>query len=230
MSIDHPSAADRIVLDGPAIEAEGLADWRVLHGVLHARFATGDFNAGVTLVQAIGAAADEMDHHPDVDLTYPRVDVRLSSHDVGGVTRRDVILARAISEMAARLGAKSTPEVTSVLELALDTADHAEIKPFWRVVLGYSGSDAPDELVDPTGKRPTIWFQTTGTTTPREAPHQRWHLDLRVPPEVVDDRIAAAVAAGGTLVSDEHAPMFWVLADPQGNRACLTTWQGRDGA
>ncbi|WP_323793151.1 VOC family protein [Nocardioides sp.] len=224
MSIDD---ADRIVLDGPAIEAEGLADWRVLHGVLHARFRTGGFNAGVTLVQAIGAAADEMDHHPDVDLTYPSVDVRLSSHDVGGVTRRDVILARAISEMAVRLGAKSGPEVTSVLELALDTHDLEEIKPFWRAVLGYADSEAPDELVDPTGKRPTIWFQESA---PHETPHQRWHLDLRVPPEVVEGRIAAAVAAGGTLVGDEAAPMFWVLADPQGNQVCLTTWQGRERA
>jgi 4a-hydroxytetrahydrobiopterin dehydratase len=56
----------------------------------------------------------------------------------------------------------------------------------------------------------------------------RFHLDVRVPPDVVDDRIAAALAAGGTLVSDEHAPRFWVLADPQGNRACLTTGRGRD--
>lgn len=224
MSIDE---ADRIVLDGPAIEAEGLADWRVLHGVLHARFETGGFNAGVTLVQAIGAAADEMNHHPDVDLTYPCVDVRLSSHDVGGVTRRDVVLARTISEMAARLDTTARPEVASVLELALDTPDHAAIAPFWAAVLGYEPTDRPDELVDPTGKRPTIWFQQS---EPHDAPHQRWHLDLRVPPEVVEARIAAAIEAGGRLVSDAEAPRFWVLADPQGNQACLTTWQGRTRA
>ena len=41
-------------------------------------------------------------------------------------------------------------------------------------------------------------------------------------------KTGAAVAAGGTLVSDAAAPAFWVLADPQGNKACLTTWQGRD--
>ena len=224
MSIDD---ADRIVLDGPAIEAEALADWRVLHGVLHARFETGGFNAGVTLVQAIGTAADEMNHHPDVDLTYPRVDVRLSSHDVGGVTRRDVVLARVISEMAARLDATSRPETTSVLELALDTPDHDEIAPFWCAVLGYERTVRPDELVDPTGKGPTLWFQGT---EPHETPRQRWHLDLRVPPEVVDARIAAAIEAGGRLVSDAEAPRFWVLADPQGNQACLTTWQGRKHA
>lgn len=224
MSIDE---ADRIVLDGPAIEAEELADWRVLLGVLHARFETGGFNHGVKLVQAIGAAADEMDHHPDVDLTYPHVDVRLSSHDVGGVTRRDVILARVISEMAARLEFRARPELTSVLELALDTPDHEEIKPFWCAVLGYERTAQPDELVDPTGQHPTLWFQTC---EPHETPRQRWHLDLRVPPEVVESRIAAALEAGGTLVSDAEAPKFWVLADPQGNQMCLTTWQTRTHA
>ena len=224
MSIDD---ADRIVLDGPQIEAEALADWRVLHGVLHARFETGDFNAGITLTKAIGAAADEMNHHPDVDLTYPCVDIRLSSHDVGGVTRRDIVLARVISEMASRLGYSSRPGATSVLELALDTPDHEQIKPFWRAVLGYEASKAPDELVDPTGKHPTIWFQES---EPHETPHQRWHLDLRVPPELVEARIAAAIEAGGRLVADDEAPKFWVLADPQGNRVCLTTWQGRTHA
>ena len=39
--------------------------------------------------------------------------------------------------------------------------------------------------------------------------------------------LADALAAGGTLVTDEHAPRFWVLADPQGNKACLTTGRGR---
>jgi 4a-hydroxytetrahydrobiopterin dehydratase len=45
---------------------------------------------------------------------------------------------------------------------------------------------------------------------------------------VVEGRIAAAIEAGGELVDDTAAPAFWVLADPQGNRACLTTWQGRE--
>jgi 4a-hydroxytetrahydrobiopterin dehydratase len=46
----------------------------------------------------------------------------------------------------------------------------------------------------------------------------------------VRPRIDAALAAGGTLVTEEHAPAFWVLADADGNRACLTTWQDRTHA
>ncbi|GAA0971667.1 hypothetical protein ENKNEFLB_02528 [Nocardioides aquaticus] len=48
-----------------------------------------------------------------------------------------------------------------------------------------------------------------------------------MPPEVAPERIAAAVAAGGELVDDSAASAFWVLADAQGNRACVTTWEGR---
>ena len=48
-----------------------------------------------------------------------------------------------------------------------------------------------------------------------------------VDPAEAEARIAAALAAGGTLVSDAEAPSFWVLADPDGNRVCLCTWQQR---
>ncbi|MGN6162223.1 MAG: VOC family protein, partial [Marmoricola sp.] len=58
-------------------------------------------------------------------------------------------------------------------------------------------------------------------------PRQRFHLDLTVPPEVASERIAAAVAAGGTVVDDEVAPRFVVLADPQGNKVCVCTHVGR---
>ena len=207
------------------VEAEGLADWRILFAELHARFETGSFVKGLELVNRIGAAAEESNHHPDIDLSYPRVVVRLTSHDTGGVTRRDVDLARTISQYAAELGATADPTAVQVLEIGLDSADHAEIKPFWAAVLGLQPSEQDDvELFDGSGRLPTLWFQETD---PHDEPRQRFHLDIRVPPEVAEVRIQAALDAGGTLVSDERAPRFWVLADPQGNKCCVTTWQGR---
>ncbi|WP_134767294.1 4a-hydroxytetrahydrobiopterin dehydratase [Nocardioides sp. 1609] len=219
---------DTTLLSGHDVEAELLADWRILFSRLHGRFETGDFATGVKLVEGIGAAADEMDHHPDVDLTYPRVDVRLSSHDVGGVTMRDVRLARTITDLAGRLGATARPDEVSVLEVGLDTWDFAEVKPFWAALLGYESNDRfEDELVDPDGTMPTIWAQDAER---HDRPQQRWHFDLRVPPEVAERRVKQAIEAGGTLVSDERAPAFWVLADAQGNQACITTWLGRNPA
>ena len=209
---------------------ERLDDWRMLIDRLHASFDTGDFVGAVRLVDAITVAAEEMDHHPDLDVSYGRLDVRLLSHDVGGVTSRDVALARTISELARAAGATPRPERTSVLELALDSADEAEVRPFWAALLDYDTVEAwgEQQLRDATGRRASIWFQPTEEHEAHEVPRQRWHLDLRIPPEVVEGRIAAAIAAGGELVDDSAAPAYWVLADPQGNRACLTTWQGRE--
>ena len=74
----------------------GLDGWLHAPGALLTRIRTGDFATGLRLVDAIGEAAESMNHHPDLTLTYPHVEVRLTSHDAGGVTERDVRLAAAI--------------------------------------------------------------------------------------------------------------------------------------
>ena len=207
------------LLSGDQIDQLGLDDWRPMYGAIEARFSTGDFATGLRLVAAIGQAAEEAQHHPDVELRHGHVDVLLTSSDVGGKTMRDVDLARRISQIAADVGVAADPSVVQRLELALDTWDVEEVRPFWAAVLAVEES-GDDEVTDPSRRVPTIWFQQC---EPHAQPHQRFHLDLRVAPEAVDDRIAAALAAGGTLVSDREAPRFWVLADPQGNQVCLCT-------
>lgn len=205
---------------------EGLADWRMMFQTLETRFATADFATGLELVARIGAAAEELGHHPELDLRFPSLHVRLISRDVFGVTARDVELARRISALAAEAGVAADPAAVEVVELALDTADFAEVKPFWRAVLGYDDHPLHDrEVRDLAGTGPALWFQRTDA---HDVPRQRFHLDVRVPPEVAGPRIDAALAAGGTLVSEEHAPAFTVLADAQGNKACITTGLGRD--
>lgn len=217
--------ADRTLLTPHDIEAADLADWRPLFSTLEARFATGDFATGLALVDRIGAAAEDANHHPDVVLSYPQVVVRLSSHDVGGLTRRDVALARTISGYAAEAGVSASVDALSAVEVAIDTTDRDRIAPFWAAVLGYPAPDpGAQELVDPAGLLQTIWFQTA---EPHDTPRQRFHYDVRVPPEQAQARIDAALAAGGTMDSVAAAPAFWVLADGDGNKACVTTWQGR---
>jgi 4a-hydroxytetrahydrobiopterin dehydratase len=208
------------------VEAAGLSDWRQLFEALHTRFLTGSFETGLRLVTRIGELAEEANHHPDVDLRYPHVNVSLCSHDVFAVTSRDLDLARQISDAAAELEVRADPAATAVVEIALDTWDHEEIKPFWAAVLGMTDHPHHDqELRDLAGTQPTVWFQHTDA---HDEPRQRFHLDIRVPPEVADGRIAAALAAGGVLVSDEQAPRFTVLADAQGNKVCVTTGLQRD--
>lgn len=218
------SGQGRLTSAQVAAEA-GLDDWRMLFAKLHASFRTDDFAAALRLVDAVGAVAEELDHHPDLELGWGRVRVVTWSHDADGVTARDVRLARRVSELAAEQGARAEPAAVQVLELALDTSDAARVRPFWKAVLGLADSPFHEgELVDPDGRVPTLWFQDTAE---HEPPRQRFHLDVRVPPEVAEQRVAAALAAGGTLESDAHAPTFWVLADPDGNHACVTTWLGR---
>jgi len=93
------------------LEAFGVDDWRVVSGVACAYFATGSFRAGVALVDAIGVLADVANHHPDVDLRYPSVVVRLMTHDVDGLSSRDVELARQISAAARDLGVRDNYKV-----------------------------------------------------------------------------------------------------------------------
>jgi 4a-hydroxytetrahydrobiopterin dehydratase len=208
------------------VQEEGLADWVLVVRAIEARYETNGFATGLELVARIGAAAEEADHHPDVTLTWPTVLVRLWSHDARGVTERDVVLARRISAIAQELGVAATPARTQNLELCLDTADIQATGPFWAAVLGYEWDEENLEIVDPDGRMPTAWFQQTdapGEST-RE-PRQRWHLDIHVDPTVAHQRIEAALAAGGVLVSDEEAPSFTILADGEGNRVCVCTWQ-----
>ena len=97
---------DKTVLTEAEVAGEQLVAWTydaADGGSLGVRFDTGDFATGLRLVNSVGELAEAENHHPDVELTYPSVGVRLASHDVGGVTARDVRMARSISERAAAI-------------------------------------------------------------------------------------------------------------------------------
>lgn len=208
-------------LTGQQIADEKLDGWAHLLDGLQTRIVTPDFATGLALVNAIGAVAEELDHHPDLDLRYTSVGIRLTSHDTGGVTGRDIRLARRIETLATAAGLTTDRTGVSRLELGLDSPDAAQVADFWAAVL--AGETRREEVVDPAGALPTVWFQRSGS----EEPRQRWHFDVWIDPGQVQSRIAAALAAGGTLVSDAHAPSYWVLADAEGNRVCFCTWQER---
>lgn len=84
--------------------AQGHPEWRVEDGKLVAVYATGSFSAGAEFVARMARLADDLNHHPDVELTYPRVTVRTISHDVGHLTARDEELAAGISQLAESMG------------------------------------------------------------------------------------------------------------------------------
>ncbi|PZR51562.1 pterin-4-alpha-carbinolamine dehydratase [Xylanimonas oleitrophica] len=210
--------------------ADGTGDWRSL-GPAYALFRTGTFQAGARLVARIAEVADELGRHPDVDLRGGTVTVRLGSHEVGGLSARDVELARRISAAAAGMGVEADPSGVQQTQLGVDALAGGRVQPFWRALLGYDerpGEEAVREeeaapsLVDPRGRGLDVWFPRGDS--PRTE-HNRLHLDVFVPDDVAQERVEAALAAGGHLVTDRWAPSWWVLADPEGNEAAVCTWQ-----
>jgi 4a-hydroxytetrahydrobiopterin dehydratase len=214
--------------------------------------------AAAVAAMAAAACGPDADGHLRLDLRPDRVELSLQDRAADEVTRRDAELAEVITGAVASLGAAIASPVTAspvtaspdpaspdagrspvaaaggrrpvqMLELAIDALDIAAVLPFWRAVLGYSDEPAPDgppsAIVDPAGQLPAVWFQQMDAPRPQR---NRIHFDVTVAHDEAEPRVRAALAAGGVLVSNSAAPSFWVLADAEGNEACVCTWLGRD--
>lgn len=216
---------------GEQIADAQLGQWRKLAQGLHARYLVDGFGTAARFVAAVGEAGDELGHHPRVSIGDGYVDLELvtdnavyrddegSEHVVEWVTQQDVDLARRITGIAADHALAADPGSVSEIELGLDTADSAAIAPVWAALLTGTaeaqGWGSPsDEIRDATGRVPNLWF---GEADGHEQPRQRFHVEVYVAPEVAAQRIAAAVAAGGTVLDDSGAPSLTVIADQDGN-------------
>jgi 4a-hydroxytetrahydrobiopterin dehydratase len=220
-----------------ASEAVSDLGWRFLLGTVRTSIKIDSLNRGAELAQTIiGACGPGTDRHLRLDLRPERLVLTLQSAQHAAVTDRDVELAKKITGAVRAVGADTTPEINAdalrsvqIIEIAIDALDIASIRPFWKAILGYTdeaGADGPqDPLIDPVGQAPSIWFQQMDRPRPQR---NRIHLDICVPHDEAQRRVATAVEAGGRLVSADRAPAFVVLADAEGNEACVTTWQGRD--
>ena len=78
-----------------------LPGWRREGEFIHHTFRFPDFAAAFAFMTAVAVDAEELDHHPDWSNVYDRVEVRLSTHDAGGLTRLDLELAGRIDARAA---------------------------------------------------------------------------------------------------------------------------------
>ncbi|WP_407280540.1 4a-hydroxytetrahydrobiopterin dehydratase [Aromatoleum evansii] len=81
-----------------------LSDWALVPGrdAITRSIRFKDFNAAFGFMARVALKAEKMDHHPEWFNVYNRVDITLSTHDAGGLTERDVALARFIDQAAAR--------------------------------------------------------------------------------------------------------------------------------
>jgi 4a-hydroxytetrahydrobiopterin dehydratase len=217
-----------------ASDAVTSLGWRLVLGELRTEVLTGSLPLAAD-VAARAATAAGAQGHLRMDVRADRVILSLQSAEAGWVTEQDVELARTISAMVDEMRLEAVGRngrngrSVQVLEIGIDTLDAAAIRPFWRAVLGYAdepGRSGPwDGLIDPLGQGPAVWFQRMDAPRPQR---NRIHFDVSVPHDEAEPRIQAALAAGGRMINDTEAPAFWVLADADGNEACVTTWQGRD--
>jgi 4a-hydroxytetrahydrobiopterin dehydratase len=200
------------------------AGWRLLLGDLCTQAAAGS-------IRQAAAAAAELTAGAPGDGTQLRLDVRpdrllVTLADVlrnGRASAASVADAETLSARLRKLGLTPEPASAQTAEIAIDALDIPAVLPFWRAALGYV-DESDDAIIDPAGKGPSFWFQQMDAPRPQR---NRIHIDVVVPHDQAQDRIQATLAAGGKLVYDTEAPAFWVLADPEGNEACICTWRAR---
>ena len=213
--------------------SDAVADigWRLILSALRTQAPVNSLDQALAVATAARFACGESaDQHLRIDARANEVSFALQDEPSGQVLPVDLELARAISDALLQLGVvtgwSGAQRSVQTLEIAIDTMDMAKILPFWRAVMGYGDQPgADDAVIDPLGQGPSIWFQQMDE--PRTE-RNRIHFDIAVPHDEAEARIAAAIAAGGHLVSDSAARAFWILADADGNEICVCTWQDRD--
>lgn len=199
------------------LAAEGVSDWVVLHGGATAVFRVASLGDATRLAEAVarvpgvegvGVLMTVADRHLTVRLT----------RDLWQLEPRHIPLARAVSFVARSHGAVA--DRAGEVQLAISAQPDAVDLGFWRAVLGYVGA-ADDNAADPLGHGSTVWMQEPN---PAKAFRHAMHIDVSVAREQVEARLAAALAAGGRIVDDSHAPEHWTLSDRAGNRVCVCAW------
>jgi 4a-hydroxytetrahydrobiopterin dehydratase len=207
------------------LHAEGVDDWVVLHGGATAVFRVGSLGEAADLAAAIAEVPGLEEEATGVLLTIAadRLTVRLT-RGVRQLEPTHVELARAVSALARSRGVAADRGAAQEVQVAISAKPDDIDVGFWRAVLGYDPR-ADDNAVDPLGHGSTVWMQPLDPSKPLR---HAMHVDVSVAREHADGRVAAALAAGGSLVDDADAPEAWILADRAGNKVCIAAWP--DGA
>ena len=193
--------------------------WRVLAYAGCTHFRTGSLAEALTLAEAVGELAAASSQTPDIDVRSDGVTVRLKVNEKGQLSEADVALAKEISGAARDLGLSVDLAGLHSYQIAIDAMVIPDVLPFWEAVLGYMRFE--DLLIDPHFEGPTVWFQQMDAPRPQR---NRIHLDLYLPQDQARARVDAALAAGGHIANDAHAPDWWTLADPEGNEVDVAPW------
>jgi 4a-hydroxytetrahydrobiopterin dehydratase len=199
--------------------AECVDDWVVLHGGATAVFRVGSLGEAARLAEAVAKVPGLEGAGALLTLANGSLTVRLS-RDLWQLEPRHVELARAVSAVAQAHGAAADRAAVQEVQLAIAAKGDAIDVGFWRAVLGYVPM-AEDNAIDPLGHGSTVWMQELDAAKPLR---HAMHVDVSVAREHAAARLKAALAAGGRIVDESHAPWHWTLADRAGNRVCICAW------
>lgn len=200
--------------------APGVSDWRVTGTGPQAVFRTGSLAAGADLIASIVAVAERSGTLPDVDLRPEAVVVRVPLDSAEGIPAAAREFAAAVSEAAAERGLAPDPSRAQSIGIYVAQHSQADVRPFFTAALGYEPFGDTD-AVDPLRCGPQLAFNPLTGDAPARG---RTHFDVFVPADQARDRVAAALAAGGRLVDDSHAPAWWSLASPDNHGVDIASW------
>ena len=87
-----------------AKELASLPGWSVVGGMIQKKFAHPSFPEAIVFVNAVAQLAEVANHHPDVDIRYSNITLSLVTHDQGGITDKDIALARQVEAARRKAG------------------------------------------------------------------------------------------------------------------------------
>ena len=204
-----------------AFHAAGdVDDWRVLFWGAYAYYRTASFADGAEFVGAISEVAEETKHYPDIDLRPEGVTIRTFTEENGSLSESDIVLAQRISVVARERGLEPDPSQLQCVGIAVAQAADVDVRPFWAAAFGYKYL-GDEDAIDPNRRNAHLWFHELEPSKPGRG---RVHIDVSVPADQIEARVAAALEAGGRVVNDSQAPRWWTLASPDNHGVDIAAW------
>lgn len=200
--------------------APGVSDWRVTATGPQAVFTAPSFSRAAELVAPVAAAAERFGVLPDVDVRPEAVVVRIPIRTADGIPAAATEFAAAVSLAAAERELTADPSRAQSIGVYVAQQSQVDTRPFFLAALGYEQFGDTD-AVDPLRCGPQLAFNPITGDIPGRG---RTHFDVFVPADQARARVDAALAAGGRLVDEAHAPAWWSLASPENHGVDIASW------
>jgi 4a-hydroxytetrahydrobiopterin dehydratase len=195
----------------------GVDDWRVTSWGPQVCYPTSSLAAAAELVPAIIEAARAHGVEPDIDLRPEAIVVRVPYRGADHIPAGAAAFAAAVSATAAERGLHADLHRIQTVDIMV-VQSGVDTRPFWTAALGYDVSGDTD-AVDPLRRGPALSFSDID-----KPGRGRTHIDVSVPADLAEARVAAALDAGGRLVDDSYAPKWWTLASPDNHGIDIAAW------